>query len=85
MSRSKIAITVPQEIVTAVDRAARERRESRSAFISHVLREALRARRDAEITRRLDELFRNEAVAAEQRRTARELDVAGTDWSGEAW
>ena len=81
----KIAITVPEEIVTQVDRAARKRGESRSTFISRVLRAALRARRDAEITRRLDELFQNEEVAAEQARVTRELDAAGTDWSREGW
>ena len=81
----KIAITVPEEIVTQVDRAARKRGESRSTFISRVLRAALRARRDAEIARRLDELFQNEEVAAEQARVTRELDAAGTDWSHEGW
>jgi len=81
----KIAITVPEEIVTQVDDAARKRGESRSTFISRVLRAALRARRDAEITRRLDELFQNEEVAAEQTRVTRELDAAGTDWSHEGW
>ena len=81
----KIAITIPEEIVTQVDDAARKRGESRSTFISRVLRAALRARRDAEITRRLNELFRNEEVAAEQPRVTRELDAAGTDWSREDW
>lgn len=85
MPRLKIAITVPEEIVMQVDRAARQRGESRSSFISHVLRAALRARRDADITRRLDELFQKENVAAEQRRIAREMDAAGTDWSAEVW
>jgi metal-responsive CopG/Arc/MetJ family transcriptional regulator len=85
MACLKIAITVPEEIVTQVDDAARKRGESRSTFISRVLRAALRARRDAEITRRLDELFQNEEVAAEQARVTRELDAVGTDWSGESW
>ena len=85
MSTNKIAITVPEDVLEAVDAAAKERGESRSGFISRVLRAALRARRDAAITRRLDELFMNEGVAAEQRRLTREMDSAGTDWSNEAW
>jgi metal-responsive CopG/Arc/MetJ family transcriptional regulator len=85
MSRSKIAITVPEDILAAVDAAAEECGESRSGFISRVLRAALRARRDAAITRRLNELFMNESVVAEQRRLTREMDEAGSDWSDEVW
>jgi metal-responsive CopG/Arc/MetJ family transcriptional regulator len=85
MSTSKIAITVPEDVLAAVDAAAKERGESRSGFISRVLRTALKSRRDAAITRRLDELFMNEDVVAEQRRLTLEMDDADTDWSKEAW
>jgi hypothetical protein len=85
MPSSKIAITVPEDVLAAVDEAAKERGESRSGFISRVLRSALKARRDAAITRRLNELFMNEGVVAEQRRLTRELDAAGTDWDDEVW
>jgi hypothetical protein len=50
-----------------------------------VLRAAVRARRDAEITRRLDELFADEAVREEQRKIADNQDLAGTDWTDERW
>ena len=72
-------------MLDAVDRLAREQGMSRSAFITKILRAALRARRDREITRRLDELFAAEAAQEEQRRTAKELDEAGTDWTDERW
>ncbi len=85
MSSSKIAITVPEDVLAGVDAAAKARGESRSGFISRVLRAALRARRDAAITRRLNELFMNEDAVAEQRRLTREMDAADTDWSNEAW
>lgn len=85
MASAKVAITIPEEVLARVDVAARERRESRSSFISNVLRTALRARRDAEIARRLDALFMREDVAAEQRRITRELDSVGTDWCDERW
>ena len=85
MASAKIAITIPEEILVAVDAAARERGESRSGFVSRVLRVALRARRDAEITRRLDELFQNEEIVAEQQRLTREMDAVGADWSAETW
>ena len=85
MPTAKIAISLPAEVLTKVDSAARERGESRSGFIGTVLRAALRARRGAEITRRLDALFADEGIAAEQRRLTEELDAAGTDRSDEGW
>jgi hypothetical protein len=45
----------------------------------------VRARRDAEITRRLNDLFADPELAAEQRGSAAALDAAGTDWQGEPW
>ena len=85
MVRSKIAITVPEEVLAGVDAAAHERGETRSGFISRILRAALKARRDAEITRRLDEVFATGRIAEEQLRTTREMDESGTDWSQDSW
>lgn len=85
MAYRKTAIAVPEELLADVDRAARERGESRSKYITRVLRMAVRARRDAEITRRLDELFSNEASSTEHRRGAAQLDSAGSDWTDERW
>lgn len=66
MPRRKTAIAIPEDLLEQVDAAARDRDESRSAFITRVLRVAMRARRDREITRRLDELFADAAVRNEQ-------------------
>ena len=85
MATAKVALTIPEDVLEAVDAAARERGESRSGFVSLVLRAAMRARSDADITRRLYEIFADPAVAAEQLRVAEELDSAGTDWSDETW
>lgn len=85
MAHRKTAIAVPEDILDEVDRAARARGESRSAFISRILRLAMRARRDAEITRRLDALFADESLAEEQRGEADRLAGLGVDWSGERW
>lgn len=85
MPLRKTAIAVPDDLLAAVDRAARARRESRNRFVIRVLRHAVRARRDAEITRRLNELFATPDLVTEHRREAAELDRAGTDWSDEAW
>lgn len=85
MPLRKTAIAVPEELLAAVDRAARERHESRNRFVTRVLRHAVRAQRDAEITRRLNDLFAEPEVAESQRREASELDAAGTDGSDESW
>ena len=85
MPLRKTAIAIPEELLAAIDRAAESRRESRNQFITRVLRLAARARRDAEITRRLDALFADPEMEAAQRAEAAELEAAGTDWADERW
>ena len=85
MPLRKTAIAVPDDLLAAVDRAARARRESRNRFVIRVLQHAVRARRDAEITRRLNELFAVPDLAYRQGRDASELDRIGSDWSDERW
>jgi metal-responsive CopG/Arc/MetJ family transcriptional regulator len=85
MPLRKTAIAVPDDLLAAVDRAARERRESRNRFITWVLEHAVLARRDADITRRLNELFATPEFVAQQSHDASELDVIGTPWTDERW
>jgi hypothetical protein len=85
MPLHKTAIAIPEELLSAVDRAAQSRGESRNRFVIRVLQEAVRARRDADVTRRLNELFADGSIAQEQSLGASELDLAGTDWSDERW
>lgn len=85
MPLRKTAIAIPEDLLSAVDRAARSRGESRNRFVTRVLQEAVRARRDADVTNRLNELFANVDLAREQARGASELDAVGTDWSDERW
>lgn len=85
MALQKTAIAVPAALLAEIDEAARERHESRNRLINRILGAAMRARSDAEVTRRLDELFADPNVADEQRRSARALDDAGTAWDDERW
>ena len=85
MPLHKTAIAISEDLLSAVDRAAQSRGESRNSFITLVLKEAVRSGRDADITRRLNELFADAEIAQEQSRGARDLDEAGTDWSSERW
>ena len=82
MARHKTAIAIPEDLLAQVDAAARERDESRSAFITRVLRAALKARRDRDITRRLDELFADGAIGDER---AGLDDAADEVLRGERW
>ena len=85
MPLRKTAIAVPADLLAAVDRAARQRHESRNRFVTRVLRYTVRARRDADITRRLDKLFSRRAFAEQQSRGVSELDDLGTPWTDERW
>lgn len=85
MPARKTAIAIPEALLADVDRAARERGESRSRYITRVLQVAVRTRRDAEITHKLDALFAEESLRGRQVRDARELDEAGSDWTEERW
>jgi metal-responsive CopG/Arc/MetJ family transcriptional regulator len=85
MPLRKTAIAVSDELLAAVDRAAHQRHESRNRFVTRVLQYAVRARRDAEITRRLNELFSASDVGDQQSREASELDVVATSWTDERW
>jgi len=84
MASRKLAISVPEEVLDQVDGAARGRGMSRSGFITHVLRQVARARTDAEISRRVDELFSDPEIVREQAATAndyrRSTPHRGTGW-----
>lgn len=79
MGAHKFAISVPEEVMARVDEAAERRGVTRSRFITDVLRKVARAQTDADITRRLDEVFGKPDVAHEQRRMSRELLTARAD------
>jgi metal-responsive CopG/Arc/MetJ family transcriptional regulator len=85
MPLHKTAVTIAEDLLAQVDQAAQQRGESRSRYISRVLRLAVGARRDAEVTRRLNALFAGEAVRREQLHVAEQLQSAGVNWEDDAW
>lgn len=84
MAVKKFSISIPEDVMERVDRAAARRGETRSGFIAAVLRRVADAQRDAEIARRVNELFADPALAAEQRETAAAFVSAGSP-SGTEW
>ena len=85
MRLRKIEIAIPNNLLLEVDRVAQMRGESRDRFITRILQEYVHARRDLEVTRRLDEVFAEPDVVRQQIRGATELDAVGTDWNDETW
>ena len=71
MAVKKIAISIPEDVLDQVDQAAEDRGETRSGFIARLLRRAAAARSDAELRRRIDELFADPSVKKEQRAVSR--------------
>ena len=84
MAARKFAISIAEEVMEQVDRAAKRRGVTRSRFISDVLRRVARARSDAEITRRVNAVLADPATTEEQRETAKSFQRArhpsGTEW-----
>ncbi len=84
MAAKKFAISVPSEVMDEVTEAAAQQGLSRSAYIVQVLRKVAGARKDAEISRRINELFQEPSIAAEQADTARALSRRaarkGSEW-----
>lgn len=84
MAARKFAISVPEDVMRQVDRAAARRGTTRSRFIADVLARVARARTDAEISRRVDALFSDPEVVREQADTARAFHRAaprgGAEW-----
>ena len=84
MAAKKLAISVPEEVIREVDHAAKRRGMTRSGFITDVLSQVARARTDAEIARRVNNLFSDAEIAREQTDTARRFrriaPQRGAEW-----
>lgn len=80
----KTAIAIPEDLLEQVDQAASDLGESRSRYITRILKAAVRARRDAEVTRRLNVLFASEPLRQEARDSLGALD-GDDDWREDGW
>jgi len=84
MAMKKVAISLPEPVIDTVDKIAAQRGESRSHVIATILSRVAGVKRDRDITARIDALFADEAIAAEQKRTANEF-LRGSPWPKEKW
>ncbi len=85
MAVHKTSIAIDEQLLKEIDKAAEERGESRNRFVVKVLSQAVRVRRDVEITRRLNQLFADEELQKEQLRVAEELGSAAYAGTDEQW
>jgi metal-responsive CopG/Arc/MetJ family transcriptional regulator len=80
----KVAISLPEPVLEAVDQLAARLGESRSHVIAKILARVARVKRDRDIAARIDALFADETIVAEQKRTAHEFRRMAP-WPGEQW
>jgi metal-responsive CopG/Arc/MetJ family transcriptional regulator len=76
MPAKKFAISIPEDVMRQVDRAAATQGVTRSRFIAKVLQRVASARTDAEVTRRLNRVFADPEIEDEQRATAQAFELA---------
>jgi metal-responsive CopG/Arc/MetJ family transcriptional regulator len=84
MAMKKIAISLPEPLPERVDRLAASRGESRSHLIATVLDRVARAKRDRDVTARIDEILADGTLAAEQKATADEF-LRMSPWPKGKW
>ena len=85
MPLRKTAIALPEDLLAEVDESARERGWSRSRLITEILRRAVRARRDREVTRKLDALFAEPVLRESACEEAATWEGISVEWDDERW
>lgn len=73
MGHRRITLSLPADVVRYVDAEAAARGETRSGIIREVLVRVMGARSDEEIRQRINEMYADPEVAAEQKEVARSL------------
>ena len=84
MNTQKVAITIPSDLVVMIDAISRQRKVSRSRFISTVLREKLMEERNRHLKDTYNSVFSDKAIIKEQLETARWFEGSGNK-VGQEW
>jgi len=84
MNTQKVAITIPSDLVVMIDAISKQRKVSRSRFISTVLREKLMEERNRHLKDAYDSVFSDKAIIKEQLETARWFEGSGNK-VGQEW
>lgn len=84
MNTHKVAITIPNDIITVIDKISKEEGISRSRYISLVLRDKIKGEYEKKITSAYNNVFSDESMQKEQLETS-EWFEGSDDNEGEAW
>jgi metal-responsive CopG/Arc/MetJ family transcriptional regulator len=84
MNTQKVAITMPKDLVAAVDAISRERGISRSKFVSLTIEEKIANERDKNLREAYDRVFADVSIRKEQLDTANWFQQAGSN-EGQEW
>jgi metal-responsive CopG/Arc/MetJ family transcriptional regulator len=84
MRTEKVAITIPSDLIAAIDDIRSRRGVSRSKFITLLLRQKIKDEQAREIREAYDRVFSDESVAREQVDTAAWFERSGRD-EGQEW
>lgn len=84
MNTRKVAISIPKNLINAIDALSKEKGVSRSKFITDILREKLGDERKRRIREEYDRVFSDEAIVREQLETAGWLESGGNP-EGQEW
>ncbi len=86
MSLHKIAITIPPDVLTRLDRWAAHKKQSRSRFIAEQLEKRLQELEDEEVTRLYNEAYRDATSLQENQRFVEEIEqLTPKDDRDEGW
>ena len=84
MHTQKVAITVPKNILTMIDKMSQIKGVSRSKLISSILEEKIIEEKATYIKNAYDTVFEDESIVNEQKRTALWFEKTGTE-GGQEW
>lgn len=84
MRTEKVAITIPSDLVAAIDDIRSRRGISRSRFITLMLRQKVKDEQAREIREAYDRVFSDESMAKEQVDTAAWFESSGRN-EGQEW
>jgi metal-responsive CopG/Arc/MetJ family transcriptional regulator len=84
MRTSKVAITIPSDLVAVIDDIRSKRGVSRSKFITLLLRQKILDEQAREIREAYNRVFSDESVVREQLDTAAWFDDSGKE-EGQEW
>ena len=84
MNTKKVAISVPKELIMAVDEISRQKGISRSKFITEILGERVLDEKDRQLKEAYNRVFSDDSIRKEQLDTSEWFEGSGNN-EGQGW